>query len=119
MSTLVVADDDALFRSIMKRHLGKLGFTVIEEASGRNVRAQIENHRPLACLIDIVMDEKEGLETITELAGLAGRPKLIAVSSQPFYLELATTLGADATLTKPVAPDELKAALHQLGIATA
>ncbi len=116
MKTMIVADDDEMFRMIMRRHLGAMGFEVIEDDSGKAVVAQIGQYRPVACLIDIVMGEKDGIETMTEIAELPRRPKVIAVSSNAFYLELASELGADATLQKPIALATLKATLDRLEI---
>jgi CheY-like chemotaxis protein len=117
MSFILVADDDLIFRTIMKHHLNQMGFEVIENESGIGVVAQIGQHHPVACLIDLVMDGKEGIETIGEILELAHRPKVVAVSSNVTYLEFATVLGADASLLKPFLPDKLKSTLNQLGIA--
>ena len=117
MSTLIVADDDALFRHFIGRQLNRLGFQVIETDSGKDVIALIREHAPTACLIDIVMDEKEGIETIIEIGQLSPRPKVIAVSSNPLYLAFAADIGADDTLTKPVTPEALGRVLARLGIA--
>lgn len=119
MNTILVADDDALFRAIMKRHLTQMGLAVVEASSGKNVLELIRQHQPVACLIDLIMDEQEGLETITEIADLTPRPRVIAVSSNGAYLPWAEDLGADAILHKPIAPDTLKATLAHLGIGTA
>lgn len=116
MTSIILADDDELFRAIMERHLSRMGFEVIEETSGRHVLAHIRQHHPVACLIDLVMDDKEGMETISEIQALANKPKVIAVSSNPLYLELAQTLGADATVTKPLTEEILQATLKQLGV---
>ena len=116
MSSILVADDDAMFRSIMKRHLHQMDFDVIENESGKGVTAQIQRLHPVACLIDIIMEEQEGIETIREIAKLENRPKVVAVSSNALYLELAANLGADAILLKPISPDRLRATLSRLGI---
>ncbi len=116
MTYILVADDDAIFRAIMKRYLNQLGFEVIEEESGTRVAKQILNYQPVACLIDIFMDEKEGIETIREIAKMAIKPKIIAVSSNEVYLDAVLGLGADATLKKPVTPEALRGKLSQLGI---
>lgn len=118
MRSIILADDDGLFRAIMSRHLTRMGFAVIEEESGKHVLAHIRQHRPVACLIDLVMEGKEGIETIMEIQNLPDKPKVIAVSANPRYLESAEILGADAVLIKPVAPETLQTTLNQLGIAT-
>lgn len=116
MTFILVADDDAMFRTIMKRHLNQLGFEVIEEESGKRVAKQILTYQPVACLIDIFMDEKEGIETINEITQAANKPKIIAVSSSEIYLKIALGLGADAILKKPITLETLKLKLNQLGI---
>lgn len=116
MSLILIADDDAMFRAIMTRLLNQMGFDVIEKASGKGVKTAIEQQRPVACLIDLIMDEQEGIETILEIQQLADPPKVIAVSSNAQYLECTPSLGADAILLKPVLPDRLKAALSDLGV---
>ena len=117
MKKILVVDDDALFREIMKRHLTRMGFVVLENDSGRGVVNQILNESPEACIIDIIMDKKEGLETIKEIKLLSNRPKIIAVSSNATYLEWAEALGADDIICKPVAPQTLQDTLNQLGVA--
>ncbi|MEQ1621251.1 MAG: response regulator [Methylococcales bacterium] len=113
---ILVVDDDGIFRAIMRKNLEKLGYNVLEKASGMDVNALVEQEQPVACLIDIVMDEKEGIETIIDLGSLAIRPKIIAVSSTEFYLTLAVDLGCDAGLKKPITPAQLEATLQSLDI---
>lgn len=73
---------------------------MVEKVSGKGVAREIEEIHPVACLIDMVMVEKEGIETIMEIAKLPERPKIVAVSSNPLCLEMAVDLGADASLKK-------------------
>lgn len=116
MRSVIVVDDDAMFRTIMRRHLSQMGFQVIESASGKGVVEQIKVHAPVACLIDLVMDEKEGIETILEIGRLRCPTKVVAVSSNGKFLGFAAGLGADATLLKPVSPDVLRTTLTGLGV---
>lgn len=118
MTYILVADDDPIFRTIIKRHLNQLGFEVVEEESGKRVAKQISAYLPAACLIDIFMDEKEGIETINEIAQLRDKPKLIAVSTNETYLNAALGLGADAVLKKPVTLEALKLRFDQLGVSS-
>lgn len=116
VKTIIVADDDAMFRAIVKRNLERMGFATIEDETGEHVLEQIRRCRPAACLIDIFMAEREGMETIAAIAELPDRPPVIAVSSNAFYLDVAQSLGADAALRKPVTPEALAAALASLAI---
>ncbi len=116
MSTILVVDDDALFRTLMKGYLTPLGHAVVENDSGVGVIHQIHAHAPAACLIDIVMDRKEGLEIIMEIATLNRRPVVIAVSSNLLYLATALDLGADDLLSKPFTREALQSVLERQGI---
>jgi DNA-binding response OmpR family regulator len=114
MKKVLVVDDDRMFRTTMKRHLNQLGFEVIENDSGLGVIKQIQQDHPVVCLIDIIMDQQEGLQTILEIVSLANRPKIIAVSSSLQYLDWAIEMGADTTLVKPISPDKLANTLNNL-----
>lgn len=116
MKRILVVDDDAMFVRLMSHHLKAMGFEVIENTSGRDVQRDIAQHDPDACLIDIVMEEKDGLETMTELVMARARAKIIAVSSNATYLNWALGIGVDTALLKPVQPAELRVALTSLGV---
>ncbi|MCP4622523.1 MAG: response regulator, partial [bacterium] len=70
-------------------------------------------------ITDIVMPEKEGIETIMEIRKAPGDVKVIAISGggrqEPEgYLELAKQLGVKFTFTKPFKQDDLLGAVHEL-----
>jgi DNA-binding response OmpR family regulator len=112
---VLVADDDDVFRMIMKSHLHKMGYEVFEFDSGRGVADLLSKERIAVCILDIIMDKQEGLETIMELRRLPEHPKIIAVSSNETYLDYAKELGADATMTKPVTYQSLESVLKMIG----
>ena len=67
---------------------------------------------PDLVLTDILMPDKEGLETIQELLALHPKLKIVAMSGggkfgPDSYLVLAQKLGAKATLQKPFMREEL------------
>ncbi len=112
--SILVVDDDSMFRAIIRRHLDKLGFHVIENQSGTGVIEQIQTHAPAACIIDMVIDDREGIATIQDILTLQDRPKIIASSSNPHHLRHAEALAIDGTLLKPVSPAQLRSALISL-----
>lgn len=115
--TILVADDDEIFRRMIGRQLEKMGFHVVLFEDGRHVAMQASLLKPVACIVDMVMPEKEGMETVLQLAQQANAPKVIGVSATELYLDLAKGMLIDATLLKPVTPDRLAATLAELGIA--
>lgn len=114
--TILVVDDDPMFRKVTRRQLETMGYSVIDVDSGVKIEVLIHERQPAACLIDLVMDEREGLEIISALRESFLTIKIIAVSGNADYLDFSTTLGADLALLKPIAADDLKQALSQLGI---
>lgn len=116
MKNILVVDDTLMFRTIMKRYLSQLGFNVLELESGKNIIKLISHAAVEAIILDIMMDEQEGIETITQLNELPMHPTIIAVSSESDYLDVATVLGAEAALTKPVSLEDLASVLYKLGI---
>ncbi|PLY04224.1 MAG: hypothetical protein C0622_03185 [Desulfuromonas sp.] len=112
--TLLVADDDLIFRALMRKHLEEPGFRGVELESGEGLAAEIARHRPVGCLLDIIMDE--GYESIIDAVARGERPKPIAVSSNALCLDIGEDMGVDAILEKPVTPVKLAAVLVKLGL---
>jgi CheY-like chemotaxis protein len=116
MQTVLVVDDDDMFRVMMRRYLEGLGFAVIEAENGRAGFEMILSQRPALCLLDILMDEQEGLETLAQIRGLEERPRVIAISSNSLYVSCAVDLGADGGIVKPVSLNDLRLAIRQQGL---
>lgn len=117
MQKVLIVDDDDMFRSIMGKHLNALGFEVIEVEDGRRVEALIDVLRPAAVFLDILMPEREGMEVLLALnQRKTTATKVIAVSSNPIYVDIAKKFAIDAALCKPITPDKLQQVLTELGI---
>jgi DNA-binding response OmpR family regulator len=107
VARILVVDDDEGIRSFLKRKLGQAGHDVSAAESGVAASQLMrESHFDLA-ITDIIMPEKDGLETIIELrATKCPSMKIIAMSGGGIglakdYLHVARQLGADATIAKP------------------
>ena len=112
MATILVIDDDQAMRRLLVNSLTALKHTVIDAADGREGVALAATHKPALVITDILMPEKEGIETMRELRQYTPSVKIIAISGgglshNMLFLDLAKTLGADATLAKPFRPADL------------
>lgn len=117
MNKILIADDDEIFRRITARQLCGMGFEVIETPDGQRVEELMATHAPVACIIDIVMPEREGTGLLFDLYERNNhRSKLIAVSGNRQYLDIVQDELADAVLQKPILPDMLKQTLSKLGV---
>jgi DNA-binding response OmpR family regulator len=115
----LVVDDDLALRELFARVLRKNGFEV--EIAGDDVAAirAFERRAFGVVVTDIIMPEKEGVETLVEIKRRWPASKIVAVSgcgSVGFdgYLAIAASLGADATLRKPVESQQLVRVIKDL-----
>jgi DNA-binding NtrC family response regulator len=114
--TICVIDDDELVRKKLAIDLEGMGFEVIEIDDSRDVAAVLSTQRVDAVLVDIVMPDKDGVEVIADIRKGWPDVRVVAMSAggrvgPSLYLEIARQMGASACLSKPVAPERLKAAL--------
>lgn len=112
MKRILVVDDEPQVRKMLKKFFEREGFEVSEAGDGKEgLKKYHENPFDLV-IMDIVMPEKEGIETIRELKSNYPDVKIIAISgggkgSPEGYLDMAKILGAIHTFAKPVMPDQL------------
>lgn len=103
--TILIVDDDADFRESLIQVLRKAGYNTLAAADGRTAAATIENLRPVIDLmvVDLCLPDMNGIEIIEAVARKKGEIKIIAASAvfDDMFLEMATSLGADAGIRKP------------------
>lgn len=119
MPHILLIDDDELFRKMLRATLEDLGHTVTEARDGKEGLALHKSKPADLVITDLIMPEKEGLETISELRRLQPGLKIIAMSgggriSVEDYLPIAKWLGAARVLTKPFAREAMIAATAEL-----
>jgi DNA-binding response OmpR family regulator len=119
MARILVIDDNLdLARALIKR-LERSGHSAIMAADGNAGLAIFRAERIDLILTDILMPEKEGLETIRELRKENQVVPIIAMSGGGYatgtdYLRLAMKFGANASLQKPFEQHELVALVAEL-----
>ena len=119
MARILVIDDDPQIRDVLKQFLEREGYEVAVAPDG-NAGLRLHRADSAGLLItDIVMPEKEGLETIMEFRHHFPAVPIIAVSGggkngPQDYLNPARALGAQKTFSKPFDFQELLAAVREL-----
>ncbi len=112
MAKILVIEDNDSFRTVLVRMLEKAGYDVRQAGDGNQALEVCAQFGPDLVLTDIIMPDKEGLETIQELLEICPTLKIIAMSGggkfgPDSYLPLAQKLGAKAALQKPFMREEL------------
>ena len=118
MATILVIDDDEIVNGMLVQLLTEAGYAVLSAANGRKGLALVETAAFDLIVTDIVMPDKEGLETIIAIKKLNKAIPVIAVSgggknSAEEYLQYAQHLGADYTLKKPIDTGSFLAAVRE------
>ena len=116
---IAVADDEPDMRDFFRKILPHLGFEVVSVAeNGKQLVEQCRDSKPDLIITDIVMPEKEGVETIIALRRADPALPIIAISGggrldATDFLSMAKKLGARHTLTKPFRRDQLLEAVGE------
>jgi CheY-like chemotaxis protein len=113
---ILVVDDDAAVRSLFHKILARAGYRVMEAADGAQALAALRKGGVDLVITDLVMPGKEGIETIVEIRKNHPQVKVAAVSGAfgGRYLEVASLLGAEAALAKPVSEEDLVGMVRRL-----
>lgn len=119
MARILIIDDDAQVLDMLRQTLEREGHEVMDASNG-NEGIRLYRECPADLIItDIVMPEKEGIETIMELKRDFPDVKIIAISGggridPEEYLRMAKGLGALRTFAKPVEREKLLGAVREL-----
>lgn len=119
MARILVIEDDADVRSVIRRHLQSDGHEVLEAADGKAGMKLFRESPADLVVTDLFMPEQEGLETIRQLRRSFKDTGILVVTGSPpggtfDFRAHATMLGARATLSKPFTREELLSAVHAI-----
>jgi len=119
MAYILVIDDEPQIRSMLRQMFEREGLDVMDAPDG-NVAMKLLRKQPADIIVtDLIMPDKEGLETIMEIRQEFPQSKIIAISGggrndPKDYLMLAKKLGAARTFAKPVERKAIVAAVKEL-----
>jgi two-component system phosphate regulon response regulator OmpR len=107
---LLVVDDDASVRAMLREYLGDHGYAVAEAGSGAEMREQIERELPDVVLLDLRLPGEDGLSLARWLrenvdVGIV----MVTASGDVIDRVVGLELGADDYVAKPFDPRELLA----------
>jgi CheY-like chemotaxis protein len=119
MKLILIVDDEAPIRLMMKKTLEHAGYVVQVASDGHEASRLIGEIIPHLLITDIIMPDKEGYELIMDVRRDHPETSIIAMTGgsnlEPdFYLRIARSLGADQLLAKPFTSQELLRAVAQV-----
>ena len=114
--TILVVDDVATNRALLRDLLGSLGFRTMEAETGAGALQQAQAAHPDLVLLDMMMPGMDGIETMKRLRADTRTARLpvlmISASSTPEEEERSLEVGANGFLAKPVNEHDL---LREIG----
>ncbi|MCG2767562.1 MAG: response regulator [Chloroflexota bacterium] len=126
MPTIMIVDDDANIRAVLKYRFEREDYTVRLASNGLEALAEVGSQRPDVIILDLMMPHMDGLQF---LSLLKNNPQsqcvpvivLTALGRTP-YDEITRQLGAAGLVVKPFSPrhlvEEVKKALDGACIST-
>lgn len=112
--TVLVVDDEDGIREALERFLTRLGYHVIQAASGAEALERLKANAPHAMLCDIRMPNMTGVELVPKALGVDSDLAIIMLTAidEPRTAIECLKLGAYDYLIKPVDLDELEYSLQ-------
>jgi two-component system, sensor histidine kinase and response regulator len=120
---ILVAEDNAVNRTLAMRLLEKHGHKIVVAENGREVLEVLEREKVDAVLMDLQMPEMDGFEAIRTVRErektTGGHLPIIALTAYAMKgdRERCLEAGADDYVTKPIRPPDLFAALDRVASA--
>jgi CheY-like chemotaxis protein len=113
MTKVLVIDDDALVRNTISRMLRCWGYEVVIAEDGNRGVELFQTAEPALVITDIIMPDKDGIETIREIRAAQPDARIIAMSGggrigNLDFLSFAAKLGATEIISKPFDPATLR-----------
>jgi CheY-like chemotaxis protein len=119
MGVVLVVDDDAMIRDVIRSALEGAGHRVIEAAEGSEALQKLTEGSVELLIVDIMMPKKGGIETLMELRRSVPGIKTIVVTGKvdtdsASFKNLIHAFGVQQVFPKPFDLEELTAAVEQL-----
>jgi DNA-binding response OmpR family regulator len=106
--TILVVDDEAKLREMIRVYLAQEGFRVVEASNGRDALFVARHEKPDLIVLDLMMPEMSGLEFMRAYAKEASAPVIILTAKVDDHDKIVgLELGADDYVTKPFNVREL------------
>lgn len=110
MYNILVCDDEKDIVSALKIYLASDGYQIFEAYNGKEAIEVVKNNDIHLVLMDIMMPEMDGIQTMVKIRTLSNIPViLLTAKGEDNDKVLGLMVGADDYITKPFNPVEVQA----------
>ncbi len=115
MAKILIVDDEAGIRDIIKEYLSFNGFEYEEAADGLEALELLENNTYDLVVLDIMMPKLDGITVLKEIRNKWDMPVIMLTARGEEYDKLfGFEMGADDYMIKPFSPKELLARIKSI-----
>jgi CheY-like chemotaxis protein len=119
VARILIIDDEEPVRNLIRQILERAGYEVVEALDGKVGMERFQEQSADLVIVDILMPEQEGIETIRILHKEFPQTKILAISGggrmrNLDILPVAQIFGAHRTLAKPFERKDLLEAVDAL-----
>lgn len=120
MSTpkVLVVDDEPYMHALLQHHLKRAGYEALKASNGREALAIAAQDKPSVIVMDIMMEEMDGLAALQELKKEPTTKDIpvimITANAHNVSRQQAESSGAALFLTKPFSPTQLLQEVQKL-----
>lgn len=113
MATILIVDDDAFVRTLLRDMLAGEGYALLEAEDGRAALELLGDRAPELVLLDLFMPRLSGLEALATIRERWPGARVLIISSldSDRLVTEALQAGAAGYITKPFHPVEITAAV--------
>jgi len=105
---ILVVDDEPRMVQFITMNLESEGFRVVSASNGYEALEKVTRELPDLVVLDVMMPEMDGFETLKKLRKLSSAPVIfLSVRGQELDRVHGLDIGADDYMTKPFSPREL------------
>ncbi len=113
MYNILVVDDDKEIVGAIEIYLKKEGYNILKAYNGKQALKVIQENEIHLVILDIMMPEKDGIETLEEIRKDKSIPVILLSAKSEDYDKIGgLNSGADDYITKPFNPLELIARVN-------
>ena len=113
--TILIVDDEPRIRDFVRMNLELEHYHVVEASNGLEALDQLREHLPDLVVLDVMMPEMDGFETLRSIREVSTVPVIMLTVRQNEQDRIhGLDLGADDYIAKPFSPRELLSRIRAL-----
>lgn len=107
---ILICDDEALIRNVIKEYLVVENYQVLEAENGADAIEVVQNNDVDLVIMDIMMPKMDGYQAVREIKKIKDIPFImLSARGEEFDKLVGFDMGIDDYVTKPFSPKELVA----------